>query len=734
MNTAQVMPPVPAPPHDPTFWLLGADTGWRAAALDRVEIAPADGSLALAPLPGSGRSVTETSGSFGGVALPTNVAIDPDATLFLLDQQTATLKRFDRCTCEFQPVPCVGGSGPGPRQWRDPHGIGICGGNLFVCDTGHHRLTVFGLRGWVLRGFWAPPATAGLSNVWEPFDVAFDRRGRVFVSDGANGCIHRFYPSGHWETCFSGFGKVTHLAMDGRDRLHVITDGDEGRIRVVDTDGKTLEVMSRPERLATRFPELPVAIDAAGNLDLTSMCAGIDRRCHGPLRTSRVFDLAGNVTSTADTIGLLYSAEGSYLSQALDSRFYRCQWHRVIVRGEIPPGARVVVDSYTAEAEQPIAQIQDLPDAAWETRQIAHNVKGREWDCLVQSGGGRFLWLRLTLNGGGSVTPALESVRVEFPRISLRRYLPAVFAADPVSADFTDRFLGIFDTTLRSIERHADEQARLFDPLSAPAHPEGRAGIDFLTWLGTWIGVTLDRHTPEARRRQILKHAARLYHMRGTREGLWRQLLLFLDMKPEDRCCAEDRPAARCRPVPPNCAPVEHAPCAWQPPPLILEHFHLRRWLFLGAGRLGDQAVVWGKRIVNRSQLDAGAQVDRTQILTTQDPYRDPFHYYAHRFTVFVPASYEKSERRRKALENLLEAERPAHTQYYLEFVAPRLRIGVQSMIGFDSVVARYPEGVTLNHSPLGRASVLGGQPHERRGPSLAVGRHARVGSTTTVN
>ena len=115
----------------------------------------------------------------------------------------------------------------------------------------------------------------------------------------------------------------------------------------------------------------------------------------------------------------------------------------------------------------------------------------------------------------------------------------------------------------------------------------------------------------------------------------------------------------------------------------------------MGEGRLGSQAVLWGKRIVARSQLDAGAQVSQTKLLTAQDPYRDPFHVYAHKFSVFVPACYGRSEQRR-ALENLLGAESPAHTLYRLEFVEPRFRIGFQSMIGLDSVVGRYPRHVTL--------------------------------------
>ena len=49
--------------------------------------------------------------------------------------------------------------------------------------------------------------------------------------------------------------------------------------------------------------------------------------------------------------------------------------------------------------------------------------------------------------------------------------------------------------------------------------------------------------------------------------------------------------------------------------PYILEHFKLRRWLFVGEARLGDQSVLWGKRIVNRTQLNETARVGGTQLI-----------------------------------------------------------------------------------------------------------------------
>jgi hypothetical protein len=96
-----------------------------------------------------------------------------------------------------------------------------------------------------------------------------------------------------------------------------------------------------------------------------------------------------------------------------------------------------------------------------------------------------------------------------------------------------------------------------------------------------------------------------------------------------------------------------------------------------------------------------------------------------------VPACYRKSETHRKALENLLRAGRPASTLAQLEYVEPSFRIGFQSMIGFDSVVGRYPSGVTLDKTPIGPASVLTAPPHKQGGPSMEVGNQSRIGATT---
>src|SRR5262249_39245023 len=149
---------------------------------------------------------------------------------------------------------------------------------------------------------------------------------------------------------------------------------------------------------------------------------------------------------------------------------------------------------------------------------------------------GRFLWLKLTLLGNGTATPVIHAIEIEFPRLSSLRYLPAVFVAEPVSAEFTARFLSLFDTPLRRIERTVDTEASLFDPASTPADRVGPAPTDFLSWLASWIGVAFDRSWSEPRRRRFLKNAGRLFAWRGTPEGLRQQLLQFLGWSPAPGC------------------------------------------------------------------------------------------------------------------------------------------------------------------------------------------------------
>ena len=367
-KTSNFLPPIPKPPHDPTWVVLNARVGWPQGTDSNVKEIRERQVLALSPQTGSGRSLTESSGSFGGLTVPTNVALGSDGIVYLLDPKTVELKWFDPCECRFKVVPCFGGEGGDARQLRNPHGIGICNGNLFVCDTGigknqrndqkhnscrdtggndirnqGYRLSVFSLHGFVLRAHWRPPTSVELTKPWEPYGVAFDGKGRVYITDRANRCIHRFSPTGRWEKdgFFTGFGPLTHIAIDYRDRIYVVVEGDEPKVQVIDVDGTRSDAQFRPEEVADWFPRLPFQVDAKGNLHLNELCVGTKGSKNGqelepPLG---IFNVSGQpLSSKPKPLSLRYQKEWEYISEGLDSKLYQCQWHRIILQGTVPQG------------------------------------------------------------------------------------------------------------------------------------------------------------------------------------------------------------------------------------------------------------------------------------------------------------------------------------------------------------------------------------------------------------
>lgn len=774
-NAFANLPPVPAPPNDPDSLLLDARVGWNIAALDGVEPAPCDGALTLSLQADAQRTFVEPSGSLGGLTLPSNMALAADGSLFLLDRRGLELKRFDPCTCRFVRVPCLGGRhrhaqdespsccdarqpvaacadhhGDGPRGLRNPHGIAICGDTLYVCDTGrdgltasgpnprwnalrerirreNHRVAMFALDGFSLRGHLRPPQDK--YPHWRPFSVACDSRGCVWVTDTGNARLHRFDRLGRWREAIAGFAQPTHIAIDRRDRIYVVQaaiGGMPATLVVLDTDGRFLPVPQRVADTKPFFKPPPFDVRADGILDLRA-------RCVNPGAHTGWFDPRGHELAPSaipKPISNPFLTSGTYLSSALDSKTSRCQWHRILVDGDIPAGTRVRIETFCADEIYDADQLAGF--AQWARRELPPpplGDRGAAKECLVASPPGRYLWLRITLLGNGGATPVLRALVIEFPRITSLRYLPAVFAAEPTSADFSARFLALFDATLSGIERTLDTQAGFFDPRSSPSRRVGDAKVDFLTWLATWIGVRFDRSWSDAKRRQFLKRIGAILDWRGSVRGLREMLLLVLGWN-EPRACRDAAPRKVCGCRPLNCAPPPERPC-YQPPPLILEHFKLRRWLLLGHARLGAQAVLWGNRIANRSQLGVNAEVGHTQITMVPDPLHDPFRFYANRYSVFVPACVGRDPAARKSLENLLRSETPASVRWIVEYVEPRFRIGVQSMIGFDSVIGALPSsGVRLGGAKLGEATLLTGAP----APAIRVGRRGRIGTGARVN
>ncbi len=113
------------------------------------------------------------------------------------------------------------------------------------------------------------------------------------------------------------------------------------------------------------------------------------------------------------------------------------------------------------------------------------------------------------LNPGTDEPSVAETVEVKIQaKGSYLKYLPALYYND----ELMGRFLMLFESFFAPIERHIDNIWYYFDPKMTPR--------DFLPWLATWTDLELDERWTDPQQRKLLESAARLYRMRGTKQGL----------------------------------------------------------------------------------------------------------------------------------------------------------------------------------------------------------------------
>ena len=265
-----------------------------------------------------------------------------------------------------------------------------------------------------------------------------------------------------------------------------------------------------------------------------------------PLRRYGGVDLVstGRASVVGDT-GALYESQGRWLplvaqrrpryqplgvlhTVPFDGQEPGCTWHRLMLDGCIPPGCLVRVFTRCADEDRLLDDLpwqeEPLPVLRPNGSELPWLVEGPgsatditqghgTWELLFQRARGRWLQMRLRLEGNELATPRLVALRAWKPRFSYsQRYLPAVYREDATSADFLERFLANFEGQFTALEDRITAASALFDVRSAPA--------DTLDWLAGWLGLVLDPSLDEPRRRQLIRHAMPLYQYRGTTAAL----------------------------------------------------------------------------------------------------------------------------------------------------------------------------------------------------------------------
>ena len=213
-----------------------------------------------------------------------------------------------------------------------------------------------------------------------------------------------------------------------------------------------------------------------------------------------------------------------------------------------------------------------------------------------------------SVQSGDGEQLAAESVQIAvFPKGKYLEHLPALFEED----DFIGRFLMLFESFWGPISHQIDAFPHYLDPALTPAR--------FLPWLAGWFDLEFDDTWSEGQRRELLRNIMWLYRRRGTRVALKRYLEIYTRQ------------------------PVE-----------ITE----RRAKNL---KLGPTA-----RLGVGIALGTG-NVPHTFTVSVRLPALTPPPGLTGEAAAKEVARLEKQRRRR--LEQLIEADKPAHVAYHLEIV-----------------------------------------------------------------
>ena len=174
----------------------------------------------------------------GGQALPSPVALAVGSAgeVYLTDSNRAQVLVIQPGATAATPLVLP--------DMAQPTGIAFDknSGNLYVVDTGAHRVNVFKPNGALAFSFGTRGEGAGEFNY--PTMLWFDRAGRLYVTDSLNFRIQMFTPEGKH---LSGFGQVGDGSGDNIRPKSVATDS-QGHVYVVDALHNAMQIFDASGR------------------------------------------------------------------------------------------------------------------------------------------------------------------------------------------------------------------------------------------------------------------------------------------------------------------------------------------------------------------------------------------------------------------------------------------------------------------------------------------------------
>jgi phage tail-like protein len=584
------------------------------------------------------------------------------------------LLRLDGCSCDWKPV------------WA-AHCTALPGANIAALAVSGHRIAVADRATaqiyLIASGGDRVIATMPVSDVAA---MAFDPNDVLVVAQHDRDELLRFGPAG---VALAPFAPAVPQQAKPVQRIGA---GNDGSIWLAATGknggtyrlwrarfGDPAFVPARLSALAASRPATSLVNAGEDGFCIVRTSASATERCCYS-RHGRPID-PGTIASSPSA---RYAQLGQLLTSPIDSGIPRCVWHRARIDADIPTGTVVSVAVATAEAADATPQGQSANKWSNFPAGVPHPLDWQEVsapDFLIRQPPGRYLYLRLRLESrDGTATPRVRRIRLDFPRATSLDFLPAIYRQSPDAADFTERFLALFDASIADLDAAIERAPALLDAGGVPD--------DVLPWLARFLGLVLDPGWEPARRRRILRALPELYRRRGTLAGLKMAFRLVFDVEPA----------------------IEE---------LSLE----RRWAaFDRRSHVGSVRLFGRKRAraqVGRSALGA------TVVKSYGDPALDPIEALAYRFRVLVPPLATARPLAPSRLQALVDSQKPAHTIASVRLGGDGFVLGTGSAVGIDTAFTPPPAPVLgrSGNVRLSRTTVL-----RRRAGAGRAGRGFAVG------
>ena len=293
--------------------------------------------------------------------------------------------------------------------------------------------------------------------------------------------------------------------------------------------------------------------------------------------------------------------------------------------------------------------------------------------CRAPTAAGDSPWLRIELTTTiPARSPRLLQARVATAAENLRDYLPLAYSLADRDSGVLDRWLELVQGEFGQVEEWLDDMPRVADSAFASAAA--------LEWLADWLAFELPSIADDAERRALLLRASQL--LSGAVQS--RSIAEFIELHTGIR-------------------------------PVIHEAFEDRRIWMLGlTSQLGFDTRLAPLDPEGMIVPDTSVPVPIGHVivgesgpLAAHQAGLPLFAEEAYRFCVLVDGYRAGDAAIRAEISRIVDREKPAHTDYRIEYLSPETRVGLQARVGVDMIVGGDPPPFQLGPAHLGIESRL---------------------------